>query len=214
MAPIRVLLIFLILYFVGCATYPLGMSREKWEALSPVEQAVALEEQERIDQQRRKEREAARAREAERRAEVEARRLAAVEATYADPRYGDLIDVKIEGGEIAFFGKRRTYEPMAFIIAAWELKPIQFLEAKDRRPSQPIWVFYDGSTFYFDVGTRFDIATRYSPTKRITIPGGAEWDKGQTYKPENLDDKTASEAKNITITIRHRPLGTQALGQP
>lgn len=83
---------------VACATYPMGLTKEQWEMLSPEQQADYRAKQAEIDAQQRAEREARlqeqRRVEEQRRREAEER----LQAIYANPQYGDIIVVGIEGG--------------------------------------------------------------------------------------------------------------------
>lgn len=181
---------------VGCVTYPLGMTKEQWEVLSPAEQAEAKTKQAEIDAQKR----AARLAELEeqRRVEEEKQREARerLAAIYENPQYGDIIVVQIQGGQIGFGENRYSYSPVQFELAKGETKMINFFRAD--RPgafrSLAMGLEQDGSIFYFDRGSRY--------TVRIPSDG---WQNGRTIHPQEVaDTQYGSGARNIQVYIRFK----------
>ncbi len=187
-------LLFLVLFFEGCATrYPLGLKEEQWQALRPPQQAEYFAKQYQIDEERRKRQE-----EYERqkeREEAEATRLEKerILQLYRNARYGDIIQVNISGGSIASNGERKDYEPLSFDLVRSERKRIPFYHHdKQITYSTDIWVAYDNNAFYFDVGD--DQKYEYS-TDKIVILDNGRWDEGKTYRPKTLDKTTDSQAQ-------------------
>jgi len=185
-----------ILLLVGCATYPLDMTKEQWEALPPAQQAEARTKQAEIDAQKRAERlarleEERRLREQQQR-EAEER----LRAIYENPRYGDIIIVQIEGGEIGMGENRYPYQPVRFELARGETKFIDFV--RQDRPTAfrelAMGLEQDASIFYFGRGSRYTI--------RIPNDG---WQTGRTFHPPEVSDtQYGSGARNIRIYIRFK----------
>jgi len=202
----------LIVLVYGCATrFPLGLKEEQWQALSPQQQAEYTTKQYQIDEERRKRQEEfERQRERE---EAEAIRLEKerILQLYRNARYGDIIQVNISGGSIAFIGERKGYEPLSFDLVRGERKRISFYHhGKHITHSTDIWVAYDNNAFYFDVG---DDREYEHHTNKIVILDDGRWDEGETYRPKTLDKGTDSQAQDIKIFIRYKPLpGMQRKG--
>ncbi|MEM9359630.1 MAG: hypothetical protein AAGB04_25880, partial [Pseudomonadota bacterium] len=147
------------------------------------EQASATAKQAEIDSVRRAQWEAE---QKLRQDEARARQLAreeAVAAIYERPRYGDILEVSVEGGGIAFNGRRETYEPLGFLIARGEVKPVTFLREGRHLSTSTVWMYYDGLTFYFDVGEDFDAESKRSRHERLVFVGSGAWDRGETIRP-------------------------------
>ena len=204
------ILIVSLLVLAGCAQYPMGLTKPQWEALSPAQQAEYQSKQYEIDAERNRQYEARRqeearlaeirrqeeARIAEEQARIEHERLA---IAYREARYGDIIVVTVQGGGIAFHGKRYSYEPVAFELLRGERKEIHF--KRDGRSYETTGITMklgeDGNTFYFDEPAR----------KRIVITNDG-WERGRTYSgfPEIGSHDGHSEASGISIRIAFKPL--------
>ena len=205
---IRFFLVFLILFttlatIIGCESYPLGMSKDEWALLSPQEKAKATEEQNLIDAERRRvaaeERRIAAEQEAirqEQLAQEQARYQEEIDRRYRYARFGDTISINIEGGTFRIDGKDRAYEPLAFDLIRGEAKTIQ-IHREDRRKSTLTVVVRaseDGRMIFFDD----------TSNKRLTFTEKT-WDRGQTY-PIELHDNNRSDPRNVTFTIRYKPI--------
>lgn len=205
-------LLILLVLFEGCATrYPLGLKEEQWQALSQQQQAEYTTKQYQIDEERRKiQEEYGRQKERE---EAEAIRLEKerILQLYRNARYGDIIQVNISGGSIAFTGKRESYEPLSFDLVRGERKRIPFYHHdKHITYSTDIWVAYDNNAFYFDVG---DDQKYEHSTDKIVILDNGRWDEGKTYHPKTLDKTTDSQAQGIKFFVRYKLLpGMQRKG--
>lgn len=174
----------------------MGMSKEEWVLLSPEQQAQATQQQAAIDAENRRiaAEEEARRRQIE--ADEHARRQAELEHRYRHARYGDIVSVNIEGGQLQFDGDHRTYEPVAFDLVRGESKTIVI--RRDDKPKYTVSVVVrlsdDGRTFYFDD----------SSSKRLTLIEKT-WDRGQVYTIANHKNSNA-EPRNVTFTLRYRPV--------
>ena len=199
------LLLVSLVLFEGCATrFPLGLKEEQWQALSPQQQAEYTARQYQIDEEQRKRQE-----EYERQKEREVAEAVRLEKErilqlYRNARYGDIIQVNISGGSIAFIGKRESYEPLSFDLVRGERKRIPIYHHDRQITYQTdIWVAYDNNAFYFDVG---DDPKYEQGTDKIVILDNGRWDEGKTYHPKTLDKSTYSQAQGIKVFIRYKPL--------
>lgn len=140
----RCLLFLLLLFFLfeGCATrYPLGLKEEQWRALSPQQQAEYTARQYQMDEEQRKRQEDHRIQRQREEAEVIRLEKERILQLYRNARYGDIIQVNISGGCIAFKGQRKSYEPLSFDLVRGERKRIPFYHHnKQITYSTDIWV--------------------------------------------------------------------------
>ena len=195
----------LLVLVYGCATrYPLGLKEEQWKALSPQQQAEYTAKQYQVDEERRKRQEEYRQqkeREAAEETRLEKERILQL---YRNARYGDIIQVNISDGSIAFNGERKGYEPLSLDLVRGESKMISFYHHdKHITYSTDIWVAYNNNAFYFDVG--YDPKYEYHTDKIVVLDDG-RWDEGETYHPKTLGKGTDSQAQDIKIFIRYKPL--------
>ena len=182
----------------GCISrYPMGLTREQWEALPPAQQAEFRAKQYAIDEDRRKQAEAQRleqARIAAEQARAEQERLRQV---YANARYGDIVHVTVQGGFIEYSGKRYPYEPVSFDLAKGETKQVAFCG----RGLQTIATRYnarlteDGNTIYFDDSFR----------QRVVLVN-QEWERGQTYRPAGTRNDVGVAISDMTFSVKFKDL--------
>lgn len=182
------------LVLAGCATYPMGLTKAQWNALSPQQQEEYSNKQVKLDKQREQAREARWQEHQRQLAKRESQANERISTIHANPQYGDIIEVKIEGGEIGI-GHRYPYQPVQFELARGESKNLVF-----RRQDKPglfrtiqVQLSADGQTFYFDPGMN-----------SIQIPNDG-WQSSRTYYPEEVRDITVgSGAKNISVRIQFK----------
>jgi hypothetical protein len=146
------LVLMLTALMTGCASYPMGMSREQWEALPAEQQAGLQAEQYRIDEARRRaaaEREMQRRLAAEEAARAERERVAAL---YRNAVYGDIVRVTIQGGALQIHQKRHPFQPVAFELARGESKPvtIAWSGSVQQAVTFQVRLSTDGQTLFFD----------------------------------------------------------------
>lgn len=175
----------------GCLqTYPLGLNKVQWDALSVAQQAeyrakqIDLETERRLREQRASE-------EAK---EVERARL---QSLYAQARFGEIVTITVQKGEVAFGGKRYEYEPLSFDLVRGETKQISFRRRSRAFETTTIEMQLNanGNIFIFDV-----------PARRRFVVANDGWAKGRTYTvPEIGSHDGFSEAKGVEITISYRP---------
>lgn len=105
-------LLFSITAITACATYPLGMSEDEWNRLSPQQQIDARERQARLDQAERERRaEAARLR-----AEQERKAQERYQERLANAGHGDIVQCVFQNGEGYYAGNWRDAEPVGFSL--------------------------------------------------------------------------------------------------
>jgi len=189
------LAIFMTMLLIGCETYPLGMSKSQWMSLTPQQQADATAEQARLNTERRTQQEAAQ-REQRR---IDARRSADYEREIAlrrhHARYGDIVSVLIEDGQVQIRGKHRPYRPIAFDLVRGESRVVTFHRIdKPYFAEAVVSLSDDARTFAMDVGSRH-------PVRLID----KQWERGQTHT-FNARDKGSLGPDGVMVTLRYRRL--------
>ncbi len=204
----RIVPIILALFFLGaCTPHIFGVPEEQWAQMTLEQRNVAMEayhQQKKINAERRLA-ESRRAAEEAKKERIQAD-LAAKRDNYpfhvSHPqktwRYGDMIRVTVDNGEMDFKGKYREYRPMSFTIARGQRKAVVFRRSgRKSHHGILVWVEYRNKSLYFDVGKR----GRHSDhAQRINY--GRRWKSGKRYKHLLLGPHTASQGRNISIAIR------------
>lgn len=196
---------------VGCQSYPMGLSKDQWEALPPDQQAEYQRQQSVINEERRRQQAIINEQRRKEQAEIAAREQAAaaerarqaemhMAAMYARARYGDIVTVTIQGGKIDF-GKHYAYEPLRFDIMRGEKKIIEVVKLGDSQTKTfvPVRLSDDGQTFYFDENARDRISL---------INSGNAWQAGKKYESLTIMDKySKSIASAISIHLQYKDFG-------
>jgi hypothetical protein len=112
--------------------------------------------------------------------------------------YGNrgVVTVTIEGGYVAFFGKRKHYQPVAFDIRCGERKEVEFCSTDKYPRKTKFWMRLseDGNTLRVDDGQRKEI---------VLI--NHDWERGQVYHPKERDDHgSRMEALDVAISVRNK----------
>lgn len=170
----RLLIIFLCLCLSGCATHPMGLTTEQWNALTPDKQAELQAQQYAIiaaAQQQREVERMERERVAREAAQAHAEQI---RQAYASAQYGDVVTVTIQSGFVQWGGKLRAIEPVSFDLIKGESKTIEF-HGRDIRGSlgrYDVRLSDDGNMVYFneDFSGRMVLANR-------------DWEHGENYTP-------------------------------
>lgn len=182
----------------GCVSrYPMGMTREQWEATPPDRQAEYQAKQYQIDAESR-----ARAEEAARQAAAQRAEQARLEAervrqAYANARYGDIVTVTVQGGYLSYSGRRYPYEPVGFDLIKGETKTVAF----HGRGMQTIATEYDvrlsedGNTLYFDDDSR-----------QRAVFVNHDWEHGETYQPAGTVNDVSVGLSGMTFLVRFKNL--------
>ena len=182
----------------GCASrYPMGLTQQQWEALSPAQQAEYQAKQYAIDEQRRQAEAARRAEQARIAAEAARAEQERVRQLYANARYGDIVTVTVRGGSIAYSGKRYPYEPVSFDLVRGERKEIEFRGRglQTIATSYEVHLTEDGNTIYFDGSYR----------ERVVLVNET-WDRGQTYQPAGSKNDVGVSIAGMTFFVKYKEL--------
>ena len=175
----------------------MGLTQQQWQALAPAEQAEYQAKQYAIDEERRQAAEAQRAEQARVASEAARAEQDRLRQVYANARYGDIVHVTVQGGSIAYAGKRYPYEPVSFDLAKGELKQV----VMRGRGLQTIATRYnarlaeDGNTIYFDDSYR----------ERIVLVN-QEWERGQTYRPAGTENDVSVAIAGMTFFVKFKDL--------
>ena len=182
----------------ACAVrYPMGLSREQWDALPPSQQAEYQAKQYQIDAQSR-----ARAEDARRQAAAQQTERARLEAerlrqAYGSAQYGDIVTVVVQGGSLTYAGKRYSYEPVSFDLIKGETKKVPFRG----RGMQTIATEYaarlsdDGNTVYFD-----------DESRQRAVFVNHDWEHGETYRPAGTVNDVSVGLSGMTFFVKLKPL--------
>jgi hypothetical protein len=128
----------------GCASYPLGMTKAQWEALTPEAQFKAQQQQMQLDQQRAEQRAA----EARQRALALEQAQAAQALRRQQAAYGDHVQCVLSEGQAKMGGRWRTVEPIALDLVRGEqvAYTLEHVEKGYVRYSQSVYAGFDGQT--------------------------------------------------------------------
>ena len=186
------------LLMAGCVSrYPMGLSQQQWESLPSAQQADFQAKQYAIDEERSRAEEARRLEQVRLAAETARAERDRLRQVYANARYGDIVQVAVQGGFVAYAGKRYPYEPVSFDLAKGELKQVSFYG----RGLQTIATRYnvrlteDGNTIYFDDSIR----------QRIVLVN-QDWERGQTYHPGGSQNDVGVAIAGMTFLVRFKRL--------
>lgn len=179
------------------ARYPMGLSRDQWEALPADRQAEYQAKQYEIDAAKRARAEEDARRAMEQRAEQARLEKERIQQAYANAKYGDIVTVTVQGGSLLYAGKRYPYEPVGFDILKGETKRVPFRG----RGLQTIATEFevrlsdDGNTLYFDSGYR----------DRIVLVNH-QWDRGETYGGPGMVNDVNVGLSGMTFHVRCKAL--------
>jgi hypothetical protein len=175
----------------------MGLNQQQWESLPPAQQAEFQVKQYAIDEDRRQAEESKRQEQARIAAEAIRAEQDRLRQVYANARYGDIVHVTVQGGSIAYAGKRYPYEPVSFDIAKGETKQVDF----HGRGLQTIATRYnvrlaeDGNTLYFDDSFR----------QRIVLVN-QNWERGQAYQPGGTQNDVGVGISGMTFFVKLKEL--------
>jgi hypothetical protein len=194
---IRISALVLLAFVSGCVSYPLGLSQQQWQALTPAQQAEYQAKQYQIDADNR-----ARAEEARRQAAAQAAERERLEAerlrlAYANAQYRDIVTVTVQGGFLSYSGKNYPYEPVGFDLIKGETKKVFFRG----RGMQTVATEYvvrlseDGNTFFFD-----------DKSRQRAVLVNRDWDHGETYRPSGTVNDVSVGLSGMTFFIKFKPI--------
>jgi hypothetical protein len=186
------------LLLISCSNYPMGMNKAQWEALPAAQQADYQARQYAIDQERAQQQAAEQARRAQEQRVTEEQERRRIEDAYRKAVYGEIVTVTIQGGMVAFYGKRFPFEPLSFDLVRGESRLVEFIRQgrSNERTEVEVRLSENGNTFYFD----------YPARKRfVAVDDG--WERGREYGPPEIGSHDGhSEAIGVTIRIRYKSL--------
>lgn len=171
----------LLTVLTACTPSIYGVPQTTWDTLSEPErlEAMRVYQERQIAYQRAAEEQARlRALELERQQAREAdqaqlRRQHAEAIHRGEGVYGDLLRVRLQGGEMKFAGKHRGYQPVAFKIAEGESRQLAVVDRKGRTAN--LQVTYDGGTLVLDG------AGSGSSPRAARLLYAREWREGKSY---------------------------------
>jgi hypothetical protein len=193
-----IFLLMLVALLAGCASYPMGLTKEQWAGLTPAQQREYRIRQTEIDAENFRVAEAVRLQREQVAREQWQREQELLATRYAQARYRDIITVTIRGGMVAFHGKRFSYEPVSFDLVRGETKLVEFVRQGESYTTTLIEVRLseDGNTFYFDY-----------PARKRFVAVNDGWEQGREYHPQEIGSHDGhSEAVGVAIHIRYRPM--------
>lgn len=194
---IRLSALVLLALIAGCVSYPLGLSQQQWEALTPAQQAEYQAKQYQIDVDSRARAEEARRQAAAQQAEQERLEADRLRQAYANAQYRDMVTVSVQGGFLSYAGKNYPYEPVAFDLIKGETKKIFF----QGRGMQTVATEYvvrlseDGNTFFFD---------DKSQTRAVLV--NRDWELGETYRPSGTVNDVSVGLSGMTFFIKYKAI--------
>lgn len=135
-------LITLALLLTACSSYPLGMSKKSWEALTPEQQLDAAKKQAEIDEEK-----AARLAEQRRlQAEAEAKYLAEMAEKRANAKPGDIVQCVLQPIEVYRGKKWVSAKPVSFDLVVGEVASARLSE-KDGYYSTELFATFNQQRF-------------------------------------------------------------------
>ena len=193
------LLVFAILLGLSaCAVrYPMGLSREQWDGLTPNQQAEYQAKQYQIDADSQARADEARRQAAAQRAEQARLETERLRHAYATAQYGDIVSVTVQGGYLSYSGKRYPYEPVGFDLIKGETKKVPFRG----RGMQTIATEYlvrlseDGNTLYFD-----------DESRQRAVFVNHDWEHGERYQPSGTMNDVSVGISGMTFFVKLKSL--------
>jgi hypothetical protein len=197
----RWIVICLGLVLSACTPYMYGVPQTSWDAMSPQERQQTMrmyEDEQRARQQAAEERgrQAAfeRERQQARQAEEERRERERIEAIHrGEGAYGELLRVRIQGGEMRIGDRYRHYQPFSFRIAEGETRMI---DIADRRGGVTgLLVTYTGGALLVDdpggAGQR----------SALRLPYDRRWGGGMLYPDSRTNGPLQLRGVDIFVEI-------------
>lgn len=193
-----VILIVVVGLMAGCAMpHPMGLTDQQWNALPPEKQAELQAQQYAIDAEQRQQIEAQRLEQARFEQQQAMAKAEQTRQAYANAQYGDVVNVVVQGGSIAWNRKRYPYEPVSFDLVKGETKTVNFRG----RGVQSIATRYDvrlsddGNTIYFDESSR----------QRIVMVNH-DWEHGERYQPAGTMNEVSVALSGMTFFVKFKGL--------
>lgn len=155
----------------------MGLNKDQWEALPPAEQAAYQAKQSAIDQERSRQYAIEQARQIQEERDAEERERIRIAEAYRHAFHGDVVTVTIQGGMVAFGGKRFPFEPLSFDLVRGESRMVEITRQGRSYETTLVEVRLseDGNTFYFDY-----------PARKRFVDFNDGWERGREYRPSEI----------------------------
>ncbi|MBN2865050.1 MAG: hypothetical protein JXK16_03515 [Thiotrichales bacterium] len=154
----HLLIVLFVLTLTACASpYPMGMSEEQWQKLTPNERQSLLLKQQEYDEQQRLQRQQAQAKQRELELALQIQEEQRLAQLYANPIEGNVVMINLLSGEYRY--KKRVFQiqPISILLARGETKEIRLAlrDAKGKRSSERAFVKYnsEGTGLYLYLNT-------------------------------------------------------------
>ncbi|MBU5614932.1 hypothetical protein [Geomonas azotofigens] len=195
MKKISIICLILASLLAGCTNYMYGVPKESWDRMSEAEriEAIRVYEQEQRARRQAAEEQARRQaiereRERARQATLERERQERIDAIHrGEGAFGELIRVRLQGGEIKIGDRHHHYEPLTFTIADGETRRIAVADYKGREVD--LTVTYAGGALSFE-GLRF--------------PYDRRWARGELYTDTGTSGPLALRGVDVFVQVHDR----------
>lgn len=124
------------------------------------------------------------------------------EPASAGPR--DAVDVVVSGGRIAFWGKRRAYEPTSFRIERGERKTVSFFSDDGGGAETCVVVVFKSDGLHFDVPDSYDGNPRHV-TGLLIVPETDAWARDEVFHQSGMisSARSISKAEGVSFRVRY-----------
>jgi len=152
-------IILFVLLLSACASspYPMGMSEEQWQKLSPNERQSLLLKQQEYDEQQRLQRQQAQAKQRQLELALQIQEEQRLAQLYASPVAGNVVMMNLLSGEYRYKNRVFQIQPVSLLLARGETKEIRLAlrDAKGKRSSERAFVKYnrEGTGLYLYLNT-------------------------------------------------------------
>lgn len=197
----NLLLLCFILTLSACASpYPLGMSEEQWQKLSPNERQTLLVKQQAYDEQQRLERIKAQAKQRELQLALELQEEKRLASLHANPGSGDIMMVNFLSGEYHYNKKTYQIQPTTQLIARGETQKIwlSMRDKKGRNSTEYAYLHYNrqGTGIYLSLNRSFSYNDDH-----LTILRDGRWECGSSSRHQYTFNNRES-IQNLNVFIK------------
>lgn len=190
----------LILLATGCATYPMGMNKEQWEALPSEKQAEYRAQQYQLDETRRQQAAAARAEQERQMMEARRAEQARIAALYQNARYRDMVTVTISHGTLVNADKPYRLQPVSFDLIRGEAKSVRMVGVAGNR------TYVEEMTARFSPDGNIVYLNEDSDNNAVITLVNHGWERGATTPIGTVRLRFGSRLNNAPIHVQYKPL--------
>ena len=184
----------------GCATYPMGMNREQWDALPAEKQAEYRAQQYQIDESRRQQAAAAQAEQARQMAEARRAEADRIATLYQSARYRDMVTVTISHGTLIIAQKAYRLQPVAFDLVRGEAKSIRLAGVAGNR------TYIEGMTARFSPDGNIVYLNEDSDDNALITLVNNGWERGNTTPIGSVRLRFGARLNDAPIHVRYKSL--------